>query len=86
MRPVLFFGVFGAFLGITPWARGHDWNGLAIDSSNRLYAIDADWSEVWQVSPEGKVSLLLKSEAGSTCNHPHHLVLARNGDLILPSG
>ena len=67
-------------------APAHDWNGIAIDSSGRLYVVDAEDGQLWRVSPDGKSTVFVPGSRGRELKHPHHLAPDATNTLWLASG
>lgn len=68
-------------------AFSHDWNGIAIDGKGNLFVIDGETCEISKIAPDGRVSrLLAEAEDRKKLNHGHHIVLDKDGNLIIPSG
>jgi len=56
-------------------------NGLCFDRKGRLWAAADEKNELWRISPNGKVRVVLKNYEGKRFNGPNDIWIAPNGNL-----
>jgi gluconolactonase len=69
------FSVFGENFGRA--------NGLYVDKKGNLISCSDEKNELWSISPEGKVSILIKEYKGKKLNGPNDLWIAPDGGIYL---
>jgi gluconolactonase len=58
-------------------------NGLYVDKKGNLISCSDEKNELWSISPEGKVSILIKEYKGKKLNGPNDLWIAPDGGIYL---
>jgi gluconolactonase len=58
-------------------------NGLFIDRKGNIIACADENNELWKITPDKKVTVIVKSYAGKRLNGPNDLWIHPNGDMFL---
>jgi gluconolactonase len=58
-------------------------NGMFFDKKGNLISCSDEKNELWSISPEGKVSVLIRDFEGKKLNGPNDLWIAPNGGMYL---